>query len=105
MANILIVDDEETDRVIEKTILEDAGHRVHFARDGQAALDVYADSPADVVVTDLKMPRLNGLRLIQQQGHGPECGGARRFRCVGRSARPCDGDGRSTDPPQASRTL
>lgn len=66
MANVLIVDDEEADRVIQKTILEDAGHRVFFAQDGEAALKVYASSPVDVVITDLKMPRLNGLRLIEQ---------------------------------------
>jgi CheY-like chemotaxis protein len=66
MANVLIVDDEEMDRVLEKTVLEGAGHRVFFASDGEMALKVYRSNPIEVVLTDLKMPRLNGLRLIQE---------------------------------------
>jgi CheY-like chemotaxis protein len=66
MANVLIVDDEETDRLLEKTVLEGAGHRVFFAADGEIALKVYKNNPIDVVLTDLKMPKLNGLRLIKE---------------------------------------
>jgi DNA-binding NtrC family response regulator len=66
MANVLIVDDEEGDRLLEKTILEGAGHQVFFAGDGEVALSVYKKNPIDVVVTDLKMPKLNGLRLIKE---------------------------------------
>ena len=66
MANILIVDDEEMDRLLERTCLEDAGHTPFFASDGEAALQVYEDNDIDVVVTDLRMPNLDGLQLIQQ---------------------------------------
>ena len=66
MANILIVDDEEMDRLIERTILEGAGHSLYFALDGEAAVKVYRSNPIDLVITDLKMPRLNGLRLIRE---------------------------------------
>ena len=41
MANILIVDDDEMDRLLERTFLEDAGHTPFFASDGEAALRVY----------------------------------------------------------------
>ena len=66
MANVLIVDDDETARLLERTVLEGAGHRVFFAVDGEVALKVYKSNPIDVVLTDLKMPRLNGLRLIKE---------------------------------------
>lgn len=65
MARILIVDDEEQDRVLERSILEDAGHELLFASDGQAALQLYREEEVDLVITDLAMPRLNGLRLIR----------------------------------------
>lgn len=66
MANILVVDDEEMDRLFERTILERAGHALFFAGDGKAALEVYRRVAIDLVVTDLKMPRLNGLQLIRE---------------------------------------
>jgi CheY-like chemotaxis protein len=65
-ASVLIVDDDESDRLLEKTVLESAGHKVFFAPDGEIALKVYQSNPIDVVLTDLKMPKLNGLRLIQE---------------------------------------
>ena len=65
MARILIVDDEELDRVLERSILEDAGHELLFASDGQAALQLYREEEVDLVITDLAMPRINGLRLIR----------------------------------------
>ncbi|HSG09369.1 MAG TPA: response regulator [Longimicrobiales bacterium] len=66
MARILIVDDDESDRLFERAILEDQGHTLFFAKDGEAALKTYRDSEVDLVVTDLYMPGVNGLRLIKQ---------------------------------------
>ena len=66
MARILIVDDEEMDRLLSSTILRDAGHELLFAADGETALDLYARHDVDLVITDLAMPRVNGLRLIQE---------------------------------------
>ena len=66
MANILIVDDEEMDRLLGRTFLEDAGHTPFFASDGDSALRVYEANDIDVVVTDLSMPNLDGLQLIQR---------------------------------------
>ena len=64
MADILIVDDEEMDRVLETAILEKAGHDLLYARDGNAALEVCRTRDVDVVITDLAMPESSGLRLI-----------------------------------------
>lgn len=66
MFRILIVDDEESDRLFERAILEDAGHTLFFASDGESALDAYRNNRIDIVITDLHMPRLNGLQLIRE---------------------------------------
>ena len=64
MAIVLIVDDEEAERVILGNIAHGMGHQVHFASDGAEALQVYAGRHIDVVVTDLQMPNVDGLELI-----------------------------------------
>jgi CheY-like chemotaxis protein len=66
MATILFVDDDEMERYFAREVLEPRGHRVLYAGDGETALRVFDQEDVDVVVTDLAMPRLNGLRLIQQ---------------------------------------
>ena len=65
MARILIVDDEELDRFFESSILEEAGHELLFASHGQAALTLLKGQSVDLILTDLAMPELNGLRLIR----------------------------------------
>jgi CheY-like chemotaxis protein len=64
VANILIVDDEETDRVGLAAILESGGHEVCFAVEGNEALETYLRRPIHVVVTDMVMPGGDGLGLI-----------------------------------------
>ena len=64
MAKILIVDDEESDRLIAQAILERAGHETFFAFDGEDALRQYALKGVEVVVTDLQMPEVHGFELI-----------------------------------------
>jgi CheY-like chemotaxis protein len=66
MARILVVDDEEMDRVLVRSILESAGHELLFASDGEGALKILRDEPLDLVVTDLAMPEFNGLRFIKE---------------------------------------
>ncbi len=66
MARILIVDDDEMDRVMERSMLDGLGHTLLFAADGDMALSVYQKEEVDLVITDLAMPELNGLRLIQE---------------------------------------
>jgi DNA-binding NtrC family response regulator len=66
MANILVVDWEEEERVYLWSILEDEGHELFFATDGQAALKVWEGKDVDLVITELYLPELNGLRLIKE---------------------------------------
>ena len=64
MARILIVDDEEADRLLVQAILERAGHETFLAVDGEEALREYALREIDLVVTDLQMPEVHGFELI-----------------------------------------
>ncbi len=66
MAHILIVDDEEMDRLLGRVTLEDAGHQLLFAPDGEAALRAYQNNDIDLVITDLAMPNMDGMQLIEQ---------------------------------------
>ena len=62
---IVIVEDSPTQAVQMQLLLEEAGYRVSAATDGRSGLDlVEAESP-DLVVTDLIMPELNGLELVE----------------------------------------
>ena len=63
---VLVVDDEENIRHMLQLILRRAGYEVESAVDGEAALDVLARSSFDVVLADLRMPRLDGLGLLAQ---------------------------------------
>ncbi len=65
MAQILIVDDDEVSRELMGRVLQDAGHEVLYAANGSTALERVHRHLLDVVVTDLAMPSLNGLRLIR----------------------------------------
>lgn len=64
MAHVLIVDDDETDRLLLKAILETGEHELYFASNGEEALKLYLRHPIDVVVTDIQMPRGDGIELI-----------------------------------------
>ena len=65
MARVMIVDDSPTELVAPRAILEEDSHEVQSANDGEAALEIISEAPPDVVVTDLQMPRMNGLELVK----------------------------------------
>ena len=64
MARVLIVDDDQADRIILGRILEGAGHDVYLISDDEEALKSRLKMSIDVVVTDLQMPKVHGLELI-----------------------------------------
>ena len=68
---ILIVDDEKIKRVTLADDLTAQGHEVVTAADGDEALEKLAVGSFDVVVTDLKMPRLDGIELLKRIKEGP----------------------------------
>jgi two-component system chemotaxis sensor kinase CheA len=61
---LLLVDDSMTTRTLERNILESAGYDVMAAADGRAALDLLERRGADLVVSDVEMPELDGLGLL-----------------------------------------
>ncbi len=64
MPNILVVDDKDSMRnMLTETLMEE-GYRVDSASDGKRALDLVRNKSYDLVLTDLKMPNLDGLALL-----------------------------------------
>jgi DNA-binding NtrC family response regulator len=71
---LLVVDDEVNEREWLAQVLSAAGHEVRTAIDGVDALSVLADYRAEVILTDLMMPRMDGFELItklKSQGYFP----------------------------------
>ncbi|MGO9114956.1 MAG: sigma-54-dependent transcriptional regulator [Thermoguttaceae bacterium] len=66
---ILVADDEKIKRVTLAQDLETQGHDVVTAADGAEALEKILAGHFDVVVTDLKMPKLDGLELLKRIKH------------------------------------
>ena len=64
MAKVLIVDDEESVRTLLQMVLEGESYEVEVAINGREALALYEQQPADVVITDIAMPEMNGFDLI-----------------------------------------
>ena len=70
---VLVVDDEENIRHMLRLMLRRAGYEVDTASDGLEALEALRGQPYDVVLLDLRMPRMDGLTFleeVQQTQHG-----------------------------------
>jgi len=61
---VLMVDDRWENRSVVVNLLQPLGFRVEEAADGQQALDFLAHNPVDLIISDLKMPRLSGVELL-----------------------------------------
>ncbi len=65
-AKILIVDDEKAIRDSLKLVLDDEGYETEIAQDGQEALNKIKEIDYDVVLTDIKMPNIDGMELLNK---------------------------------------
>ncbi|MDH3886528.1 MAG: sigma-54 dependent transcriptional regulator [Desulfobacterales bacterium] len=65
METILIVDDEKNYLTILSAVLEDEGFEVMTAPGGREALEVHKTSDLDLIVTDMKMPAMDGIELLE----------------------------------------
>ena len=73
MAAILVVDDSTTMRQMVAFTLASAGHQVTEAPDGNQALGLARQKKFDLVITDVNMPGMNGIDLVQSLRGLPEC--------------------------------
>jgi DNA-binding NtrC family response regulator len=62
---VLIVDDDARQRTLIAEMVGSLGFSVVTAGDGQEALDVHAEQPVDIILTDLIMPRMDGFELLR----------------------------------------
>jgi len=69
---VLVVDDDPDVVEAVGVVLEDDGYRVETATDGPAALKSVLEAPPDLIVLDVRMPRLNGwefCEIVRRQSH------------------------------------
>jgi two-component system, chemotaxis family, chemotaxis protein CheY len=66
MRTIMTVDDSTSMRQMVKATLQAAGYGVVEASDGQEALDYARDNPVDLVISDVNMPRMDGITLVHE---------------------------------------
>src|SRR5258706_7700766 len=66
MLDVLLVDDEADIRTIVGTVLRDGGHKVTVASDGAEALAHISSSVCDVIVIDIRLPKIDGLTLFRR---------------------------------------
>lgn len=66
MQSVLAVDDSASMRMLVSHVLETAGYEVVVAEDGVEALDYARENTADLVLTDINMPNLDGIGLIKE---------------------------------------
>jgi two-component system chemotaxis response regulator CheY len=72
MAKVLVVDDEPAFAEFAKLLLEGMGHKTILCLDSTEAVALAAYHKPDVIITDLNMPDLDGLALIEQLKAKPE---------------------------------
>jgi two-component system chemotaxis response regulator CheY len=66
MKTILIADDSESIRELVEFTLKQAGYKVLKSEDGEEAIQQLTGQPIDLVITDLNMPRVDGISLIRE---------------------------------------
>jgi DNA-binding response OmpR family regulator len=64
LKNILVVDDSESIRLTLASILETLGFKIFEASNGEVAIEILKATPIDLLITDFRMPRLDGVGLL-----------------------------------------
>nr|CAX84242.1 Response regulator receiver domain [uncultured bacterium] len=64
MAHIIVIDDDRDIRLLVQSVLKRAGHRVEAARDGIEGMTLHRQEPADLIITDIIMPCMDGIEVI-----------------------------------------
>ena len=69
--NILVIDDSAAIRALMRLVLEQAGHQVFEASDGEDAYDLLDGRPLDLILCALAMPRRDGMSFLRLLRHHP----------------------------------
>lgn len=72
---ILIAERDQVVRDLQRHFLAEAGFEVEFVDDGQAALDSAIANPPQLVVTEIMLPKVDGLTLCRRLGDAPQTSG------------------------------
>jgi CheY-like chemotaxis protein len=64
MATILVIDDQEPMRSLLRAVLEGDSHQVLEASNGRDGLELYRERSADLIITDIFMPEMNGIEMM-----------------------------------------
>jgi two-component system response regulator PilR (NtrC family) len=65
MANILIVDDEQSYRQLLSLVFQENDNNIRTAMNGRQALELLRAEPADVIISDVKMPDMDGIQMLR----------------------------------------
>ena len=68
MPRILLIEDEDSARMVLRQMLEGEGHEVIEARHGREALVLYDRVSIDIIITDIFMPAMDGIETIKELG-------------------------------------
>lgn len=74
MKRVLVVDDGGTIRLYHRTVLSEAGFEVEEAVNGMEGLEKVLQSPFDLLLVDVNMPKMNGFRMLEQLRRDPAVG-------------------------------
>jgi len=66
MANILIVDDEQSYRQLISLVFEESGHNIRTAKNGRQGIELLEEQLADVIISDVRMPDMDGIGLLRE---------------------------------------
>ncbi len=73
MAKLLIAEDEDRMRKLLGMILGNRGHELRLCSDGEEAIAAFGEDKPDIVITDLRLPKVNGLEIVKHvQAASPE---------------------------------
>ncbi|MEM1384448.1 MAG: response regulator [Pseudomonadota bacterium] len=64
-ATVLVAEDNQTNQLVIRKLLSDLGLSLHFAPDGQQAVDMYQDLQPDMIFMDVSMPEMDGLEATK----------------------------------------
>jgi len=83
---IIVVDDDEESRTVLKRLLEKAGYEVRLAIDGVSGLNLVLESRPSLVISDWRMPIMDGKQFVESLRSSPDVGSVPVIMLTGRKS-------------------